>query len=76
MQVKDRPRMFVVGKADSSVFSKNRGLMSGRGYRVDKWRQWVFEALKETKFLLLHSGIIERLASSRLVVSSLELCSC
>ncbi len=66
--------MFTVG-GDKHVFLKNRGLMSRRGCQVDRWRKWVFEALKETKFLLPHSEIIERSEVKRLVASSLELCS-
>ncbi len=46
--------------------------MCGRSCRVDKCRNWVFEVLKETKFLLPQSEMIERSEFKRSAASFLD----
>ncbi len=47
--------------------------MFGRLYRVDRWINWVFEASKDTKFLIPQLEMIARSEVKRSAASSLSL---
>ncbi len=51
---------------------KNKGYLCGRSCRVHRCRNWVFEALKETKFFLPQSEMIERSKVKLSVASFLD----
>ena len=57
------------------MLSKKRGKLFGSLCRVNRWRNLAFEALKDTKFLLPHSEIIERSEVKGSTASSLEACN-
>ena len=67
--------MFSIGEGDSWVSLKKRGYLFGKLCRVDRWRNWVFEALNNTKFALPQSEILERSEVRRSEASLRELCT-
>ena len=58
--VKDRPSVFYVEERGIWVSLKKSGLLSGRFCSVDSCRNWVYEALNRTRFVLSQSETSER----------------